>query len=247
MLEPTFEDPRWANTGPLIYVEDLFNPLLSDADARHLLSSRRIRSGERVLLGDGAGSIAEYAITVDGGRRATISFSEQTTGIFSESPPSIRARVATFMPKADRLSFMVQKMSEAGVDDIYLLSDPIDRRGGESVGDGTFERLQRISVEASSQSKRAWRPTLHRQMQLEEFLSTFPDEVVLCDQRGTNPSTPSVIWLIGPEGGIDPSKIGLSSVRIASTVLRTETAAVVATALIVALREHIVTASNIIV
>jgi RsmE family RNA methyltransferase len=94
------------------------------------------------------------------------------------------------------------------------------------------------------QSRRSWLPRI-------EPLRSFSDvavlgNVALADPAGSAPSLACPAIIVGPEGGWSQAErtSKLPRVRLASTVLRTETAAVAAGALLVALRDGLVTATE---
>jgi len=98
------------------------------------------------------------------------------------------------------------------------------------------ERLRRVAREAAMQSRRAWLPVV-------EQPSAFPavaarPGAALAVAGGDPPSLGQPVVLVGPEGGWDPDEVaaGLPTLGLGPNVLRTETAAVAAGALLVALR-----------
>jgi 16S rRNA (uracil1498-N3)-methyltransferase len=148
-------------------------------------------------------------------------------------------RIATFLPSLDRLSILLAKVTEVGADEIFLLIDRQDRRGGAPAG--SLERWRRTVTEAASQSKRAYVPMVHQPMPFETFLDAHREDAVLCDPAGdVVVGEARSIALIGPEAGLDPEEIGLPTARLPGNILRIETAAIVAAALLVVERERIV-------
>ena len=79
--------------------------------------------------------------------------------------------------------------------------------------------------------------------QLSDFatVAALPD-VAMADGEGSPPSLSVRTLLVGPEGGWDPaeSAFGLPLVRLGAHTLRSETAAITAGALLVALRSRLV-------
>lgn len=87
------------------------------------------------------------------------------------------------------------------------------------------------------QSRRAWLPVVDEPVPF-SVAATWPG-VALAVAGGDPPSLALPVVLVGPEGGWDPSVelgAGLPTVGLGPNVLRTETAAVVAGTLLVALR-----------
>ena len=84
--------------------------------------------------------------------------------------------VAVTPPKGDRLEWLVAKCTEVGVDRIVLLEaerSVVRWRGDRA--DKQLERLRRIAVEASMQSRRVWLPVLEGPVPALTFL---PDVTV---------------------------------------------------------------------
>ena len=117
--------------------------------------------------------------------------------------------IASAIPKGDRAEWMVQKLTEIGVARIVLLhcARSAVRWEGER-GERHLQRARRVAREAAMQSRRVWMPDIAGP----ESLSA----VVL---------QPNVV-LAAPEG----VACGAPSVRLGDTILRVETAAIVAAA-----------------
>jgi 16S rRNA (uracil1498-N3)-methyltransferase len=137
----------------------------------------------------------------------------------------------------------VQKLTELGADGIvpFVAARSVVRwQPGDERAARHVERLRRVAREAASQSRRNWLPVI-------EEVTTF-DEVArlpgaaLADISGDAPTPPYGIVLVGPEGGWAPEELatGLPRVKLGAHVLRVETGAVAAGALLGALRAGLV-------
>lgn len=239
-------DPRGLGSGAVTYVEDLKTPQLCDADAHHLTRVRRVRDGDTILLGNGEGAIGRFRIGLRRGKKSNEVASLVPDGdLHLVPPPATRLGVASFLPSTERLAYLIQKVTEVGIDDIYLLSDPSDRRAGAQLSEAQVERLGRISREAASQSKRAFLPHMHPVTSLADFVTTHGECLAICDGAGGSPTLERSIWVIGPESGLIDEVFGsLPRYRLAQDTLRVETAAVVAGSIMVALREGVVLPSR---
>jgi RsmE family RNA methyltransferase len=143
--------------------------------------------------------------------------------------------------------WLVQKLTEIGVADIYPLL-PTQRcaasrfqgfvsRESSSGSDhsGTnMRRLLKISREASMQSRRVFLPTIHAPTTLEQ-LSKIP-ATAIADPSGAPLTSAHRFIIIGPEGGWAAHELALFHERVSlgDSILRSETAGVVAAALMVA-------------
>jgi 16S rRNA (uracil1498-N3)-methyltransferase len=136
--------------------------------------------------------------------------------------PSDLVVVAAPPDNRDRARFMVEKLSELGVAELRFLAT---RRGeGRPPRD---ERLRAWAVAGLEQSKGAWL------MGTGEGLVTFSSisgPFAVCDQEGSREVPPARTVVIGPEGGWAPDEVPDRAIRfgLADTVLRVETAAIVA-------------------
>jgi 16S rRNA U1498 N3-methylase RsmE len=73
-----------------------------------------------------------------------------------------------------------------------------------------------------------------------------PGRIALADPAGAPPSLATPIVLVGPEGGFAPRELGIGfpGIGLGDTILRIETAAVVAGAILSGLRAGVVTSSG---
>lgn len=214
------------------FVADLDRPALDDADRHHLERVLRLRPGDRLTVSDGTGAW----------RFARFGRELQPDGPIErvERPrPAITIGVAVL--KGDRTELVVQKLTEVGVDRIVPLV--CDRSVVRWEGDRArrhLGRLRRIAREAAMQSRQVWLPEV---ADVTPFtaVAVLPG-VAIATMRGGPPSLDHPTVLVGPEGGWSQREeaAGVPAVNLGPSVLRSETAAVVASALLSALRHGIV-------
>jgi 16S rRNA (uracil1498-N3)-methyltransferase len=213
-----------------VFVADLASPELEARDRYHLREVLRLRAGEVVTASDGAGRwvacrfTAGPALEIDG---------EEAFEPAAEPP----IRVAFAPVKGDRPEWAVQKLTELGVDRMVPLvaARSVVRWTGDRAS-GPVARLRRVAREAAMQSRRAWLPEVEEPVPF--AAAAARPGAVLAVAGGDPPSLDRTLVLVGPEGGWDPGELGaaLPTVGLGPNVLRTETAAVVAGTLLVALR-----------
>jgi 16S rRNA (uracil1498-N3)-methyltransferase len=157
--------------------------------------------------------------------------------------------VAAAIPKGTRADWMIEKLSELGVDRFIPLA--ADRSVVLPKGDAKPQRWQRLAEESARQSGRtgvmqidslAELTTILDQAQIENtatwYLSPAGGTTPIFDLARAIP--PSLLLLIGPEGGWTQTEITafnaakIPAVRITQTILRVETAAVAAATVILA-------------
>jgi 16S rRNA (uracil1498-N3)-methyltransferase len=212
-----------------VFVADLETLALDPADEHHLARVLRLRDGEPVTAADGAGLWRPCRWA--GGAL------EPVGDVAADDPPRPAITVAFALTKGERPEVAVQKLTEVGVDRIvpFAADRSVARWDAERAG-RNLDRLRRVAREAAMQSRRAFLPEV-------ADLATF-DEVAalpgacLADAGGEPPSLTRPTVLVGPEGGWSDREraAGLPTVALGPHVLRAETAAIVAGALVVALR-----------
>ncbi len=231
------DDPsllEWS--GPFAYVADMTDPTLSSEDRHHLHRVLRLRAGAALALGDGRGSWVEAVFD----ERST-SGAELTSPVRLVTKPEPVLSVSVALPKGERADWLIQKVTEIGIDEIVVLvaERSVVRWPAAKVDKG-LERLNRIARSAGSQSRRAWLPIIRGPLAVCDAAATAASMLATPGGGPISPDCRNV--LIGPEGGWTPAEIaaGPPTVGLGPQVLRVETAALVASTLLVALRSRLV-------
>jgi 16S rRNA (uracil1498-N3)-methyltransferase len=209
-------------------VDDLTAPELTREDLHHLAKVLRLRTGEQVVAADGAGAwrLCEWG-------SAAI---DPASDVFAEERPEPQVTIAFALPKGDRPEAAVRALVELGVDRIVPL---ITERSVVRPPAERAVRLRRVAREAAMQSRRVFLPEVRDITPLAGLCTTG---AALCVPGGEPPSLALPCLVIGPEGGFTDAELAirLPEVGLGGGVLRTETAAVVAGALLVSLRAGLV-------
>ena len=226
-----------------VFVDDPGQPLLSDEDAHHLGRVLRLRDGEEVIAADGRG---RWARTV---WRGTQTLEPVTNGTgrrwrrrraVSEAPAEPALTVAFAPVKGERPEWVVQKLTELGIDRIVpLRSERSVVRWTGARGQASVEKLRRVAREAAAQCRRVWLPEVCDTVAFADLQGLGgPGEVVLAQLSGDRPTLAQRVVAVGPEGGWSTDELasGLPTVGFGLSVLRAETAAVTAGALLASLR-----------
>lgn len=202
---------------------------------RHLFRARRLASNDEVRLVDGQGAARIGSAVEISAKLAVFALGEEAP----HNEPSRYVELLAPVPKASRLSWMVEKVTEIGVSAIRLIHT---ERAPRQVGSRTLERLRRVAVAAVEQSHRALVPTIsgvHGFSEVPDLIERTPERWFLHPGSAQGTSTSSragASLLVGPEGGWTESEItdlagwGCRSWSLGPTVLRIETAATVGTA-----------------
>lgn len=223
--------PR-GESGPHVFVDDLERPELSDDDRHHLTRSLRLRPGDSFTVSDGAGSWRICRL----GSGAEGEAEPDSEVVFVEAPRP-KLTIGFALIKGGRPELVVQKLTELGVDAIVPFTaersvvrwDP-DRSARQ------VERLRRVAREAAMQSRQVRLPDIGDATDFAD-LAAHPG-AIRADINGHPPTLDHPTVLIGPEGGwSDTERHQLPAIRISTSVLRSETAAITTAALLTTLRD----------
>ena len=195
----------------------------------------RLRPGDEVTVSDGAG----------GWRPCRFGPVLEPIGdVVRQAPLHPAVTVAFAVTKGERPELAVQKLTEVGVDNIVPFRAARSVvRWDDARARHHVERLRRVAREAAAQSRRVWLPAVADVTSFAE-VATGPAAATaaLAERGGAAPSLGTPVLLVGPEGGWDDEElaVGLPRVTLGPQVLRAETAAVVAGAVLCALRAGVV-------
>ena len=212
--------PRRVAALTQLRVEDVAAPVLSREDDHHLRRVLRAALGEEVVVCDGAGAWRFARVGPSG--------LEVASDVVVD--PRAPETVLYLAPvRGERGEWAVAKATEAGVSRIVpLVSERVQKFRGE-VRDKTLARWRRIAAETCGQCRRSYDLVIDDPV----TPSTTPPEVAVCDFAGEGDWSGVRAVAVGPEGGWAPGEWDPSRRRLSlgPTVLRGETAAVVAAAL----------------
>lgn len=218
-----------------------------DGDYHHkLFRVLNLKKNEKVELIDGCGNVVEAEISDLTKTKTTL---KQINKNFIQKP-KVEITLAQAIAKGERFDYVIEKVTELGITKIIPL---ITRRTVVKIPKdkmkSKLERWREIARHAIEQSGQAWLPEIEEPLGYKEFISSFkPSRLNLFfyeeeRERSLNdiwPSTApeSVSILIGPEGGFDPQeallakKANFLSLSLGDTILRTDTAPIVALSII---------------
>lgn len=214
-----------------VFVDDLDRPELHPPDRHHLERVLRLRPHDAVTVCDGRGAWRPVrfgpSLVVDG-------------PITSDGPPVVRLGVGMALLKGDRPELVVQKLTELGVDRVVpMVAARCVVRWDAAKAARHVERLRRVAREAAMQCRRTWLPEIGA---VRPFAAVAAEPgACLAAAGGGPPSLDRPLVLVGPEGGWAPEeRTAAPAVDLGPHVLRAETAAIAAGALLAALRAGLV-------
>ncbi|WP_311259348.1 16S rRNA (uracil(1498)-N(3))-methyltransferase [Microbacterium sp. WCS2018Hpa-9] len=207
---------------------------LTGAEAKHAAVVRRLRVGEAVTVGDGAGVWLTGVAEEVSPSRVEVRVSVRS----AEPAPNPRIVLAQALAKGDRDELAVQAACELGVDEIvpWQASRSVSRWEGPKAVKGR-ERWSTIVREAAKQAHRAWVPEVTPPATTADLASRASSQRVLMLDPGAStrlselePDGRDIVLVVGPEGGISDDELkklsdaGAERVLLGKTVLRTSTA-----------------------
>ncbi len=211
--------------------------------ARYLGRVLRLRVGDELTVFDGSGD--EWAATIEAMTKnsATLALGDELDSA-TESP--LRIHLVQGISRGERMDFVVQKATELGVKRItpvltdYGVVKLDDRRAARR-----REHWEGVAVSACEQSGRTRLPLIDTPLPLRRWFGAKPADtdvdLILAPGASTplaelTPPRTKVCILVGPEGGFshteydDAEIAGFEAVSLGPRILRTETAAAAALA-----------------
>jgi 16S rRNA (uracil1498-N3)-methyltransferase len=213
---------------------------LLGAHADHLVRVLRARIGQEFEISTGA-AIRLGRITSLGKNRVEFELSEEISGA---TLSQITLLLSIF--KFDRMEWAIEKCTELGVSCIVPI---IARRTDSHLAAASIKRTERwrsIALQASEQSRRPSPPEIAAPVKLVDALKASGLRIVLAETEGRkmlrdvieHDASDGIALAVGPEGGWTDEELqsfqqsGWISASLGQTILRAETAAIAATAIV---------------
>lgn len=221
--------------------------VLDGPEGRHAATVRRFAAGDRLLLADTRGGVAECTVLQAGKGSLELMVDARR----ASEPVRPLVTVVQALPKSERSELAVDLATEAGADRIvpWQAARCVSkwRSGGTDKSEKALAKWRATARETAKQSRRAHVPEvdeLHTTAMLAQRVreaSAAGALVLILHESavGTLPraevaAAGELLLIVGPEGGVDDAEIealtaaGARAVRLGPEVLRTSAAAAVA-------------------
>jgi 16S rRNA (uracil1498-N3)-methyltransferase len=163
------------------------------------------------------------------------------------SLPEVSVYLSIF--KFDRLEWAIEKLTELGIARIVPMIARRTEAHLAKAAEKRVERWRKLALEAAQQSRRAAPPEIVPPTLLKQAIANAAGARIVLDENenarslrsAAEDSKPPIALAFGPEGGWTPEEIqlfhqnGWQTVSLGATILRAETAAIAAAAIVMAL------------
>jgi 16S rRNA (uracil1498-N3)-methyltransferase len=216
---------------------------ITGPDAHHLTRVLRVEPGQQFEISD---NHSVYLAEVESARKDLVSFAVREQVASAE--PVVRTTILASLIRFERLEWLLEKATELGVERVVPVRAERSERGLEHAAGKRMSRWSRIVREASEQSRRARLPEIGAAVVLAEALKMEADYRYALEEAVAPPLLPSlpahrqlghsVALLVGPEGGWtdrereQSAAAGWQPVSLGPQILRAETAAIAALAIV---------------
>lgn len=211
---------------------------LDEDTSRHIFQVLRMSIGDRLRVTDGKGHLYDAVISSAHKKHSVVAIQH----LQQISPASRQTAIAiSLLKNSARFEWFIEKATELGIGSIFpLVCERTEKQKFR------YERIHSIMVSAMLQSQQAWLPNLSEPVKFANALEVkFPHQFIAhCETREgkqllSKASTKQgALVLIGPEGDFSSSEIdqalnaGFIPVSMGNTRLRTETAGLLAAAML---------------
>jgi 16S rRNA (uracil1498-N3)-methyltransferase len=224
-----------------------FNPNLNnntvelpEDESKHCLRVLRKKIGDEIILIDGKGNKANCKIIDDNPKKCKLEMVDKVS--FPRNNIGLHIAIAP-TKNFDKMDWMLEKCTEIGVSEITFIETENSERNKVNM-----ERCDKILIQSIKQSKQYWLPKLNEIISFKQFILNNKNNELNCMMAWCNEHTininhaintqKSTLLLIGPEGDFTELEAKLAiennfkTISLGKNILRTETAAVYACAVV---------------
>lgn len=212
---------------------------LSEESSKHCIQVLRMKVGALLQLTNGSGIVYTAAIVNEDKKKTMIQIKE--ANLVPPTPKKISIAIS-LLKNASRFEWFLEKATEIGVSEIQ----PIICSRTENTR-FRYDRMNSIVISAMIQSRQTWLPILHEPIVFKTCIqqTTYEQKLIAHCEVGNKelikdlPTSNNTLVLIGPEGDFSPDEIEMATkknylpITLGITRLRSETAGIVASSLLV--------------
>lgn len=211
--------------------------VLHEEGSRHAVSVLRMREGDRARLVDGRGVAAMAEVRDAHKKRCTLEVIERRSLPDTRHPLTL---AVSLLKNPARFEWMLEKVCELGVRRVVPLI--VQRTERQRIRQ---DRLEAVALSAMLQSQQAWMTEVSTPVGLDTLLTDpFEGERLIAHclpgspTKDLRPIPGESMLLVGPEGDFTGEEVaralagGFRAVRLGRSRLRSETAGVVAAAVL---------------
>lgn len=210
---------------------------LTPEESNHCIKVLRKKRGDQIDIIDGKGHVFSAEIIDDNARKCSYKILDVKNTAKRNSYHSHIAIAPT--KNHDRLEWFVEKSCELGINEISIVTTKRTERKNINL-----DRLEKKAISALKQSKNLFKTDINNMLTLNDFLKSHIKEenrfIAFVDYDNPNflhqkiTKDSDILILIGPEGDFTPEEVelanskGFDNVSLGKSILRTETAGVIA-------------------
>lgn len=218
-----------------------------EAVARQIANVLRLKPDSEVIVLDGKGMEFKVQLLEVAARQVN---GRILSAQAAQGEPLTRVKMLLCLTQREKFEWMLQKCTEIGASSFVPVISSRSLLQSVSEAQSKYERWQKILCEAAEQSHRGRIPALEPVLKFSQLAASQPDPAVCRlipweDEKGTplrqaltQSNAAEVEILIGPEGGFSADEVqqaktaGFIPVTLGPRILRMETAAMTAAALV---------------
>lgn len=217
---------------------------ITGSDVKHIRNVLRLKTGDRIILLDGQGGEFQTQISEISSARVRLNILEST----AKKIPERNISLFQGIPRGAKMDFIVQKATELGVSQIVPVAFDRTVVRLEEKAEAKKKRWQKVAEEAAKQANRSTVPEVAAPIRFESALKLLPEHgqvLVFWEAESrrlvsdfVDPKIKNLAIVVGPEGGLTATEIkkmvalGAKTVTAGDFILRTETAAIAALAIV---------------
>lgn len=221
--------------------------IIEGEDVKHISKVLRCRIGEELEICDNDNN--EYICEITNIDKSQVELNIVEV-VYIKRESDLKIKVYQGLPKGPKMEMILQKLTEVGVDEIILVQTKRTVvKVDDKKEDKKIERWERIIYEAAKQSKRGKIPKLRGVLSFKEALADMKENdfnIAPYENERTKSIKQAIKGVdiknigifVGPEGGFEDTEIkaieeiGGQSVSLGPRILRTETASLVASSIV---------------